>query len=197
MFISRIRSFTFIAGLLTFVITGCNTGGSTDLNYKTAINDHFKAFPVCIWSQPKKFPVQAATSDDAKTEGYDALTQEGLLTRTTAEKKVIIISKQVNNYDLSDKGRTSWTPDSSQPGYGNFCYGNREVTSIDNSTLGTNGAGAKTVDVTYHYKLANVPSWATSQEMSTAYPSMASALGSNPSDRATLVMTGEHWEFMK
>jgi hypothetical protein len=42
------------------------------------------------------FPVQAATSDDAKTEGYDALTQEGLLTRTTAEKKALIISlKQV------------------------------------------------------------------------------------------------------
>ena len=197
MFVNRRHSFALIVGLLTLGIAGCNTGGSTDLNYKTAINDHFKAFPACIWLETKKFPVQAATSDDAKTEGYDALTQEGLLTRTTAEKKVIIISKQVNNYDLSDKGRTSWTPDSSQPGYGNFCYGNREVTSIDNSTLGTNGAGAKTVDVTYHYKLANVPSWATSQEMSTAYPSMASALGSNPSDRATLVMTGEHWEFMK
>jgi hypothetical protein len=197
MFVNRRHSFALIVGLLTLGIAGCNTGGSTDLNYKTAINDHFKAFPACIWSETKKFPVQAATSDDAKTEGYDALTQEGLLTRTTAEKKVIIISKQVNNYDLSDKGRTSWTPDSSQPGYGKFCYGNREVTSIDNSTLGTNGAGAKTVDVTYHYKLANVPSWATSQEMSTAYPSMASTLGSNPSDRATLVMTGEHWEFMK
>jgi hypothetical protein len=118
------------------------------MSYKAAINDHFKAYPVCIWSQPKKFPVQAATSDDAKTEGYDALTQEGLLTRTTAEKKVLIVaSKQVNNYDLSEKGRTSWTPDSTQPGYGNFCYGNREVTSVDNSTLGTNGQGAKTVAV--------------------------------------------------
>ena len=42
------------------------------------------------------FSVQAATSDDAKTEGYDALIQEGLLTRTTAEKKALIISlKQV------------------------------------------------------------------------------------------------------
>jgi hypothetical protein len=72
------------------------------------------------------------------------------LRRTTAEQKVLIIApKQVNNYDLSDKGRASWTPDSSQPGYGNFCYGDREVTSIDNSTLVTNGAGAKTVDVTY------------------------------------------------
>jgi hypothetical protein len=121
-----------------------------------------------------------------------------LLTRSTAEKKVLIIaSKQVNNYDLSDKGRTSWTPDSSQPGYGNFCYGNREVTSIDNSTLGTDGAGAKTVDITYHYKIASLATWANSEEMKTAYPSIASALGSNASDRATLVMTGDHWEFVK
>jgi len=163
---------------------GCNNGANTDLNYKTAINNHYKAIPSCIWAQPKKFPVQAATSDDAKTEGYDALTQEGLLTRTTAEKKVLIIaSKQVNNYDLSDKGRTSWVPDSSQPGYGNF-----------NSTLGTNGAGAKTADIAYHYQIANVASWANSQEMMTAFPSLASELGSTPADRATLVMAGDHWE---
>jgi hypothetical protein len=194
----EIRSCLLAVALLTLGTTGCNTGSNNDLNYKTAINDHFKAFPVCIWSQPKKFPVQAATSDDAKTEGYDALTQEGLLTRTTAEKKVLIIaSKQVNNYELSDKGRTSWTPDSSQPGYGNFCYGTREVTTIDNSTLGTNGSGAKTVTVTYHYKIANVASWANSQEMKTAYPSIATALDANPSDTATLVMTGDRWEFVK
>jgi hypothetical protein len=196
--IDRIHSCALVLGVFMMLTTGCNKADTTDLNYKAAINNHFKAFPACIWSQPKKFPVQAATSDDSKTEGYDALTQEGLLTRTTAEKKVLIIaSKQVNNYDLSEKGRTSWTPDSSQPGYGNFCYGNREVTSIDNSTLGTNGAGAKTVDVAYHYKIANVPSWAGSQEMKTAYPTIDSALGSNPSASATLVMTGDHWEFVK
>src|SRR6202051_548484 len=195
MLANRISRCAFVVGLFTLITTGCNNGNNSDLNYKTAINNHFKALPACIWSQPKKFPVQAATSDDAKTEGYDALMQEGLLTRTTAEKKVLIIaSKQVNNYDLSEKGRTSWTPDSSQPGYGNFCYGNREVTSIDNSTLGTNGAGSKTVDVIYHYKIANVAAWANSQEMKTAYPSIDTALGSNPSDRATLVMTGDPWD---
>lgn len=196
MSITRTKIGVLALTLFTLMVAGCNKADNSDLNYKAAINDHFKAFPACIWSQPKKFPVQAATSDDAKTEGYDALTQEGLLTRTTAEKKVLIIaSKQVNNYDLSDKGRTSWTPDSSQPGYGNFCYGTREVTSIDNSTLGTNGSGAKTVTVAYHYKIANVASWASSQEMKTAYPSIDTALSSNPSDTATLVMTGDHWEF--
>src|SRR6202046_3703205 len=155
-----------VLGSIALLSTACNNGSNTDMSYKAAINDYFKAYPVCIWSQPKKFPVQAATSDDAKTEGYDALTQEGLLTTTTAEKKVLIVaSKQVNNYDLSDKGRTTWTPDTTQPGYGNFCYGNREVTSIDNATLGTNGDGAKTVAVAYHYKIANVADWANSAEM--------------------------------
>ena len=198
MFTTRRRKYALALFFLALMATGCNKGDNNDLNYKTAINDHFKAFPACIWSEPKKIPVQAETSDDSKTEGYDALTQEGLLTRTTAEKKVLIIaSKQVNNYDLSEKGRTSWTPDSSQPGYGNFCYGHREVTSIDNSTLGTNGAGAKTVDVNYHYQVANVADWANSQEMKTAYPSIASSLGSNSSDTATLVTTGDHWDFVK
>ncbi len=197
MLINRIHRYALVLAVFALVATGCNNGSNSNLAYKTAIDQHFKALPVCIWSQPKKFPAQAATADDAKTQGYDALTQEGLLTRTTAEKKVLIISKQVNNYDLSDKGRSLWTPDSSQPGYGNFCYGTREVTSIDSATPGTNGQGAKTVDITYHYRIANVASWANSQEMKTAFPDIASALSSNPSDRATLVLTGDHWEFLR
>lgn len=198
MFINRkIVFLPALAGVLGLCVA-CNNGANTDTDYKATINDHFKAYPVCLWSQPKKFPVQAATSDDAKTEGYDALTQEGLLTRTTAEKKVLIVaSKQVNNYDLSEKGRTSWTPDTSQPGYGNFCYGTREVTAIDNSTLGTNASGAKTVDVTYHYKIANAADWANSAVMKTAYPNMAAAIDANPSDHATLVKTGDRWEYTR
>lgn len=195
---NRDRSWTAACVGLLLMTAACNQGSNNDLNYKTAINEHFKASPACLWTEPKKFPVQAATADDAKTEGYDALTQEGLLTRTTAEKRVMIVaSKQVNNYDLSEKGRTSWTPDPNQPGYGNFCYGNREVTSIDNSTPGTNAQGGKTVAVTYHYKIANVPDWAKSQETMTAYPAVATALSANPTANANLVMVGDHWEVVK
>ena len=77
---------------------------------------------------------------------------------------------QVNNYDVSDKGRGAWTPDSSQPGYGNFCYDAQHVTSIDSSSPGTNSSGLKTAQVNYHYQIENVPSWADSQEMRTAFP---------------------------
>jgi hypothetical protein len=64
----------FLAFICGLSLAACNAGGNSDLQYKTAINQHFKAFPACIWSQAKKFPVQAATADDAKTQEYDALT---------------------------------------------------------------------------------------------------------------------------
>ncbi len=196
MTMKKTLSFAFSVGMLMLLPAGCDKKDNSDMNYKTAINDHYKAKPVCLWSDSKKLPAQAATSDDAKTEGYDALTQAGLLTRTTAEKKVLIIaSKQVNNYDLSDTGKNSWTPDSSQPGYGNFCYGHREVTSIDNSTPGTNASGLKTVAVNYHYKLADVPGWANNADIKTAFPDVSAAVGANPADTATLTMNGDQWVF--
>jgi len=182
--------------LVALLTTACSKTDNSDMNYKAAIDDHFKAAPACIWPQSKKLPAQAATSDDAKTEGYDALTQAGLLVRTTAEKKVFIVaSKQVNNYDLSDSGRSTWIPDPTQPGYGNFCYGNREVTSIDNSTVGANASGAKTAVVNYHYKIENVPSWANSPGMKTAFPSIDTDLNTSPAATATLVMNGDHWSY--
>jgi len=187
---------TFSFAVLLVFSAGCNKTDNSNTNYKMAIDEHYKSSPVCIWPQPKKFPAQAATADDAKTEGYDALTQAGLLTRTTAEKKVFIIaSKQVNNYDLSDTGRSTWTPDPTQPGYGNFCYGHRAVTSIDNAVAGVNASGAKTATVNYHYKIDGIASWAQSQEMQTAFPAIATNLGSSPTDTANLVMNGQQWVY--
>ena len=70
---------------------GCSTTDDSKQNYQSALNDYYKAQPTCLWPEPKKFPVQAATSDESKTQGYDALTDAGLLTRSTAEKKVFIL----------------------------------------------------------------------------------------------------------
>src|ERR1700726_1024850 len=114
-----------LCGAAALLASGCNKKDDNTMNFTSAINTYYSAHPACLWSDSVKFPVQADTSDTSKTSAYDALVDQGLLVRTTAEKKVMIVaSKQVNNYDLSDRGRTSWTPDSSQPGYGTFCYGN-------------------------------------------------------------------------
>lgn len=174
---------------------GCNKTDNSDMNYESALNNYFEAHPACLWPQSKKFPVQAATADDAKTEGYDALTDAGLLTRTTAEKKAFIVaSKQVNNYDLSDKGRAAWNNDSSQPGYGNFCYGHQDVTSIQAAAPGTNSSGMKTAQVSYKYKMAGVPDWAQSQEMKTAFPQLNAVSTGEQTGQAALAMNGTNWQ---
>jgi len=183
---------------ISLLVAGCNKQDNSRANYQSAINDYYKAHPSCLWQDEKKFPVQAATSDDAKTEGYDALTDAGLLTRTTAEKKVFIVaSKQVNNYDLSPQGRTSWTADTAQPGYGNFCYGHRAVDSIDSFTAGQNGSGVKTAQVNYHYSLADVPAWAKSDEVKTAFPTLGTQLAQGQPAQDTLTMNGETWQVTK
>jgi hypothetical protein len=183
---------------VTLFVAGCNKQDNSKANYQAAINNYYKAHPLCLWQDTKKLPVQAATADDAKTQGFDALTDAGLLTRTTAEKKVFIVaSKQVNNYDLSAQGRSAWTPDTAQPGYGNFCYGHRAVDSIDSFTAGVNGSGLKTAEVNYHYSLADVPTWAQSEEVKTAFPSLGAALAQSQPAHDSLVMNGSDWQVSK
>ena len=182
------------AAQLVILTAGCNKKADNTINFTSAINTYYDAHPACLWSNPVKFPVQADTSDASQTSGYDALVDQGLLVRTTAEKKrLIIASKQVNNYDLSDKGRSAWTPDVNQPGFGNFCYGHRKVTTIDSATPTSSAVGAAT-QIAYHYALSDAPAWAAAPETQTAYPQLRSDLASPQAGQATLTNTSSGWQ---
>lgn len=173
---------------------GCNKHVDNTTHFRDAIDTYYAAHPVCLWDEPVKFPVQADTSDASKTAGYDALVDQGLLARTTAEKKVMIVaSKQVNNYDISDKGRGTWVADVNQPGFGNFCYGHRKVTSIDSSSPTTDERGA-TTQVAFHYTVSDAPAWATAEETQNAYPQIRQNIGGTHSATATLIETNEGWK---
>jgi|SRR5271156_2576851 len=172
---------------------GCRTNTVDKGAFKSAINDYYGAKQECLWSSSIKFPAQADTSNDAQTKGFDALTDAGMLTRTSAEKKRFLIgSKQVNDYDLSDKGRTVWTADASQPGYGNFCFGHREVTSIDSFT--PPDANATQYAVNYHYAVTGVPDWASTPEMKTGFPTLAADTSGQQTATATLVKSDKGWQ---
>ncbi|HEY2040927.1 MAG TPA: hypothetical protein VGG95_14750 [Edaphobacter sp.] len=177
-----------------FIGTGCNKHVDNTIHFTDAINTYYSAHPVCLWDASIKFPVQAATSDTSKTSSYDALVDQGLLARTTAEKKVMIVaSKQVNNYDLSEKGRSAWIADVEQPGFGNFCYGHRKVSSIDSSTP-TSGERGATTQVAYHYTIAEAPAWATAEETQNAFPQIRERLSGPHTGNAVLIETNEGWK---
>jgi hypothetical protein len=183
-----------VCGALLF--TGCSgKKDATKDNFQKAIGNYYNAHPECVWSSPVKFPVEADPNKGDQTTGYDALTDAGLLTRTSAQKKVLIFgSKQVNDYDLSDKGRSTWTPDSTQPGYGNFCYGHREVTTVDNFVTNADTSGQQVANVDYHYTVTGIANWANSTEMKTAFPTIQAEQSGNTADKATLVLTDDGWQ---
>jgi hypothetical protein len=170
---------------------GCKKNEVDKSAFQSAINTYLSARQQCVWSAPIKFPAQADTSNEDQTKGFDALTDAGLLTRKAAEKKRFLVgSKQVNDYDLSDQGRSKWTADASQPGYGNFCYGHPQVTSVDSYSPPANDAANYTV--AYHYAVSSLPDWANSAEMKTAFPRLAAA-ESPQAGTATLSKSNNGW----
>ncbi len=83
------RNLIVTTASLCFVLltAGCNKKADDSLNFKNALDNYYSAHPACLWSDPVKFPIQADTSDSSKTARYDALVDQGLLVRTTAEKR--------------------------------------------------------------------------------------------------------------
>lgn len=189
----RLRTVAVVAmaGLL-WLGMGCKKNAVDTGAFKSALNNYLGSQPQCLFNAPIKFPVQADTSNDEQTKRFDALTDQGLLARKPEEKKRFLIgSKQVNDYDLSEKGRGAWTADASQPGYGNFCYGHPEVTSIDSYTPAAPDAAQYTVN--YHYKVGSLPDWANNAEMKTAFPRLNSAGDGGQAGTASLEKSSNGW----
>ena len=191
MTVAEVRAMV-LCGVAVLGAAGCKKTSDNTANYKSALNTYYAAHPACLWSEPKKFPAQADTSDAGKTSPYDALVDQGLLLRSVAEKKqLLVLSKSVTNYDLTDKGRGAWTADVNQPGYGNFCYGHAEVSSIDGATP-TNDQPGATTQVSYHYGFTGAPGWATAPETQTAFPNVQANLGAAVAT-GTLSNTSNGW----
>ncbi|WP_252263652.1 hypothetical protein [Paracidobacterium acidisoli] len=175
-------------------MAGCHKNQVDTGAFKTTMNSYYSGKQDCVWPDAVKFPVQADKSNDEQTKGFDALTDAGLLQRTPQEKKRFLIgSKQVNDYDLTDKGRSTWTADPSQPGYGNFCFGTRSVTSIDSYSPMDN-PDATQFTVSFHYAVTSAPDWAASAETKTAFPKIASDTSGQQTGSATLVKSENGWQ---
>lgn len=171
---------------------GCKKNQVDQGAFRSALNNYLRSRQECLWPTAVKFPAQADTSNDEQTKGFDALTDAGMLTRKPEEKKRFLIgSKQVNDYDLSDQGRSSWTADPSQPGYGNFCYGHPEVSSVDSYTPTSDDGTHYTVN--YHYTTSKLPAWASSAEMKTAFPKLATLASGQQSATANMVKSNDGW----
>jgi hypothetical protein len=162
---------------LVALASGCNTGKSapTPANFTHAINAHFLDHTDCLFAD-MRFPFE--TGDAEKTKQMDSLVKALLLEKTYES------SVRVSRYTISKAG-TRFAP--------HFCYGHREVTSIESFTPIAVVDGFKETTVTYTYSMKEVPVWAISHDVQAAFPEMAHAISSQTTAKATLAQTAVGW----
>ena len=74
-----------------------------------------------------------------------------------------------------------------------FCYGHRVVTSIDSFTPPAPVDGQQTTQVSYHYKMRDIPGWADSDSMRKAFPVLAKTTAPDAQDTKGVVLTMNGW----
>lgn len=189
-----------VVSVLALMAAGCGPQKPDTSIVKSVIETHYSTHPECLWVTPVQFPAtlhanNSMLASPGHTLRYDVLTNAGLLSRTEQPaKRGVPHSEPMDVYALSPQGRTAWTPDPSQPGYGNFCFGHREVTSVNNLTM-RKQSGVVTASVSYQYDLAGVPDWAKSSQIEMAFPNVRGALAGPRNAQADLIKNGNGWEF--
>lgn len=179
------RTHTGVAALVASVLlfSGCNTETKpTKENFTKALNAYYLAHDECLFRHSLRFPYEVSTQNDANHErpGLEALANAQMLSRQ--EDKSI----KAVRYSMTPAGTRAT---------GRFCYGHREVASIDDFTPPAKAAsGFPETLVTYHYIIKDVPVWAHDDDVKKAFPKMSTDLAGQAQDKATLAQTLAGWQ---
>lgn len=160
------------------LIAGCNSKTkATPQNFTQAVNDYYLERSECLFPNIR-FPY--ATSDPVETKQMNTLVKSHLL-ESSYESAV-----KTTRYTVSTTG-TRFAP--------RFCYGHRSVTTIDNFTPPQKGlSGFPETQISYHYTLKDVPVWAQSPDIATAFPEMSRAVTNGGTDQISLAQTLAGWQ---
>lgn len=167
----------FVGGVLLLATAGCHSKtAATPANFIVALNAYFLEHPDCLFPQAPRFPYEA--SGPVETKQMDALVKEQML---TVEEEADI---HVSRYTPTQAGMRA-AP--------RFCYGHRVVTAIDSFTPPAQANGFMETQVAYHYTMDEVPVWAQSDGMRTAFPAMSVATSGAATGKITLASTMAGW----
>jgi hypothetical protein len=171
-----------LAGAVTLAGTGCGDRREiSKSNFAHVLNEDYSANQDCLFSRALPFPFTVEANDrlmGSVRRQLDALTDAGLLSRTARGGSL--------RYELTSTGQQV-------PGKGRFCYGKRQVTSVDRFSEPTVFNGNRFTKVEYHFIEKDSPEWARVQAIQTAFPAVARTQTPEPVDQATLVLTEDGW----
>ncbi len=166
--------------LLLFLPLACNSKSApTKQNYTDTLNAYFNDHPDCLLDGSVHFPYEVGASDSQKSAQMEALTAAEML---ESKKEPAI---HIARYTLTPAGVRA-AP--------RFCFGHREITSIDSSTTPAKGTdGFLETHIEYHYKMGDTPTWAKTPQVVAAFPALAAATSGHATAQITLATTGVNW----
>jgi hypothetical protein len=179
-----IRSLRLVAAGLVMMIafSGCHkkqTEASNE-NFKRAINAYFYNHrDECLFTTARRFPDEVKVREKDEMKDMDALAKAGLLTRIEDG------AFQLVRYDLTPLGARAG---------GRFCFGHRDVTTVDSFTPLRVEDKRKATDVTYHYRIVDAPVWAQEENLKKQFPGLARKLSGNAEGKTTVMSAYEGWE---
>jgi hypothetical protein len=182
MFVVRINTLKIAAlaasAAVALVAAGCHSKtAATPENFTAGLNAFFAEHPECLLPNAPRFPYE--TGDPTEMKQMNALVAAQLLTVSSEQ------SIRVSRYTPTPTG-ARLAP--------KFCYGHRVVTSIDSFTPPTPANGFPESQVVYHYKIEDLPVWANSAGIRSAFPDMAQKTSGTASDKATMASTIAGWK---
>jgi hypothetical protein len=168
--------------LLMVAIGGCTRKKTeaSNINFQRAINAYFYNHrDECLFTTARKFPDDVKVHEKDEMKNMDALAKAGLLTRIEDG------AFQLVRYDLTPLGTRAT---------GRFCFGHRDVTSVDSFTPLRIVDKRKASDVTYHYRIADAPVWAQDENLKKQFPELARKTTGSAEGKTTVMSAYEGWE---
>jgi hypothetical protein len=169
------RTITIAACLL--LVLGCKSATDpTPENYLKTINAYLPDHPDCLLDSNTTFPYE--TTDAAKTKALDTLVKSQVL--------------EVGREPAMHMSRYTMTPTGKAAGP-HLCFGFRVATEIVSNTTPAPANGFTETQVTYKYKLHDMPMWAKGEDVQAAFPTLQKEASGNATDTITLALDRVGW----
>ena len=165
-----------LAGCL-LLLSGCKSATDpTPENYLKTINAYLPDHADCLLDSNTTFPFE--TSDPAKIKQLDTLVKNQVL-EVGRDNSI-----KVSRYTMTATGKAAGA---------HLCYGYRNATDVVSNTPPALANGFTETAVTYKYKLRDMPMWAKSADVQTAFPVLAHEASGDATDTITLALDRVGW----
>ncbi len=171
-----------LSACATALVLGCATDTKpTNAKLEKALNTYFEGHNECLFPMVMRFPYEVSPGSDAKAEAkrLDAMTGAELLAKQSGA------AIKVERYTLTPLGQRVG---------GRFCYGHRQVTSVDAFTPPVKQGGFLQTTVNYHATMIDVPVWVKTDDMKAAFPEMATAISGPQPGQIMMENAGAGWQ---